>query len=320
MRPKQTVFLSSVTPHLGSFQNLLYEAINRLDDFTCLRLDDLGDTDSVAGSDAFCRAIASDEGIFILILSEEYGAVHTPSDRSYAEREYEAAVGADKPRMLFLVPEQIEELHAVQPAVQRERQLAFQERVRNDPKILALPPLSLGPVTPEVKDLLRQKLRELYSDIVKSVLNTMRESKEWEDRVMYRDLRGKTWLLFPFLTNQRGWDGSVAIANISLDPTGTTKPQQGPARLYCYGKNAPAPQDVGPVPAGTVFTAMLSSIAPGVQGYLIAECDFYPARGLGATMRLGGSDLAMYVAEVLHTQPPKKAFFEQKEVESVAHT
>jgi len=63
------------------------------------------------------------------------------------------------------------------------------------------------------------------------------------------------------------------------------------------------------------------SIAPGFKGYLIAECNFYPARGLGITMRLGGSDPAMYVAEVLHTQPPKKSFSEQRElVESVVCT
>jgi len=89
MKPKQTVFLSSIPPRLGSFQNVLYEAIKRLDDFTCMRLDDFGDLDSAAAADAFCRAIASDEGMFILILSEEYGPVHTPSDKSYAEREYE---------------------------------------------------------------------------------------------------------------------------------------------------------------------------------------------------------------------------------------
>lgn len=320
MRSRQTVFLSSVTPHLGSFQNLLYEAVNRLDDFTCLRLDDFGETDSVAASDAFCRAIASDEGIFILILGEEYGAVHTPSDTSYAEREYEAAVGADKPRMLFLVPEQIDELHAVQPAVQRERQLAFQERVRNDPKILAIPRLTVGPATPEVKDLVRQKLRELYANTVTSLPNDMRESKALEGRFVRPDLKGKTWLLFPFLTNQAGWDGGIAIANISLDPTGATKPHQGPARLHCYGQNAPPPQDVGPIPAGTVFTAQISSIAPGFQGYLVAECDFYPARGLGSTMRLGGSDLSAHVAEVLYTQPPKRTFSEQKEVEASVST
>jgi len=93
--------------------------------------------------------------------------------------------------MFFLVPELIDELHAVQPAVQRERQLAFQERVRNDAKILPVPPLILGPATPEGKDLVRQKLRDIYADTVKGLLNTMREKKEWEDRVLYPELRAR---------------------------------------------------------------------------------------------------------------------------------
>jgi hypothetical protein len=47
-------------------------------------------------------------------------------------------------------------------------------------------------------------------------------------------------LLFPFVTNQHGFDTRIVIANTSLDPFGTT-PQQGPVTFYFYGHSgAPA--------------------------------------------------------------------------------
>ena len=44
----------------------------------------------------------------------------------------------------------------------------------------------------------------------------------------------KTNLLFPFLTNQAGFDSGIVISNTSLDPFSTV-PQRGPCTLYYYG-------------------------------------------------------------------------------------
>jgi len=125
-------------------------------------------------------------------------------------------------------------------------------------------------------------------------------------------------LLFPFVTNQAGFDTGIAIANTSQDPgspTGQngfigTGPQQGSVTFYYYGVGAqgaaaPAPQTSANVPAGQVltydvFSGMggigngpngLNASAAGFQGYIIAQASFQychayafiSALGIGAT-------------------------------------
>ena len=48
-----------------------------------------------------------------------------------------------------------------------------------------------------------------------------------------------------------------------------------------YGAGAPSPSNVvtPSVPSGTVYTAVLSGIGAGFQGYLIAQCNFQFAHG-----------------------------------------
>lgn len=80
---------------------------------------------------------------------------------------------------------------------------------------------------------------------------------------------GKTWLLFPFITNKEGFDSAISIANISLDPFGT-KPDTANAWLYFYGENAPAEHlKTGVIAPGTVYATPISVIAPGFQRYVI---------------------------------------------------
>ncbi len=93
-------------------------------------------------------------------------------------------------------------------------------------------------------------------------------------------------LLFPFVTNQSGFDTGVAIANTSLDPYGTT-PQTGNVTLNYYGGTtgggaAPAAQTTNaPVPGGAELIFTLSgggnfgvAATPGFQGYIIAQAQF----------------------------------------------
>jgi hypothetical protein len=72
-----------------------------------------------------------------------------------------------------------------------------------------------------------------------------------------------TNLLFPFLTNQSGFDSGIAISNTSVDPFGTA-PQSGPCKLNYYGETtgggaAPAAQTSAVVPAGKQLLATLST-------------------------------------------------------------
>jgi hypothetical protein len=92
-----------------------------------------------------------------------------------------------------------------------------------------------------------------------------------------------TSLLFPFVTNQLGFDTGLAIANTSTDPFGSSgaTAQAGTCTLNFYGAGAPSPNNVTTpnVPSGTVFAGVLSGLAAGFQGYIIAQCSFQFAHG-----------------------------------------
>jgi hypothetical protein len=95
-------------------------------------------------------------------------------------------------------------------------------------------------------------------------------------------------LLFPFVTNQAGFDTGVAIANTSVDPYGTAS-QTGVVNLYYYGftsgGGAPPPKAVSqPVPAGQELIFTLSDVGAHklAEGYLAISLD-YPTYGLRGT-------------------------------------
>src|SRR5262249_45187722 len=85
----------------------------------------------------------------------------------------------------------------------------------------------------------------------------------------------QTYLLFPYLTNLAGsgFDTGIAIANTSTDPsTIGTAPQNGTCDLFFYGTAAPAtlPVTTANIPSGTVYANLVSSLASGFTGYMIA--------------------------------------------------
>jgi hypothetical protein len=87
-----------------------------------------------------------------------------------------------------------------------------------------------------------------------------------------------TNLLFPFVTNQAGFDTGIAIAATSQDPFGTAL-QSGTCTLNFYGAGAPAAFTTPTVTAGTVYTTLASTVSAGFQGYMIAQCKFQYAHG-----------------------------------------
>jgi hypothetical protein len=109
----------------------------------------------------------------------------------------------------------------------------------------------------------------------------------------------RTVLLFPFVTNQAGFDTGIAISNTSTDPFGTT-PQAGTCQLNFYGASAPAAITTGNIASGTSFTGLASTSAPGFQGYVIALCNFQYAHGFAFVSDLGARNLAMgYLALII---------------------
>jgi len=119
----------------------------------------------------------------------------------------------------------------------------------------------------------------------------------------------QTLLLFPFVTNQNGFDTGLAISNTTTDPIGTA-PQAGICKLTYYdgtgkypptGINGTDLTKEAPVATGTSAVNLASTLAPGFQGYMFAQCNFQLAHGFAFISDLGARNLAMgYLALVVN--------------------
>jgi len=122
----------------------------------------------------------------------------------------------------------------------------------------------------------------------------------------------RTVLLYPYITNQAGFDTGLTIANTSQDSivpgTGASSvsAQAGSCTLTYFGGTTaaptvpPAPSNTGNIAAGTVWTATLQTIAPNFQGYMFAVCNFQYAHGFAFISDVGARNLAMgYLALVI---------------------
>jgi len=120
----------------------------------------------------------------------------------------------------------------------------------------------------------------------------------------------RTILLYPYITNQAGFDTGLTIANTSQDPYTTgnnaTGAQSGSCKLTYYGGTTAAPttppaaSDTGNIAAGTVWANTLQTIAPNFQGYMFAVCNFQYAHGFAFISDVGARNLAMgYLALVM---------------------
>jgi hypothetical protein len=129
----------------------------------------------------------------------------------------------------------------------------------------------------------------------------------------------QTTLLFPFVTNQQGYDTGIAISNTGADPLGlvgaTSAGTTGLCNLNFYGAGgALTTTTLVATPAGFGAAAglapgasgafLLSGTDPGFQGYMIAQCNFLYGHGYAFIFNglIGTSPNAVaegYLAEVL---------------------
>jgi hypothetical protein len=120
----------------------------------------------------------------------------------------------------------------------------------------------------------------------------------------------QTRLLFPFVTDQAGFDTGITVSNTGLDSTGQVG-VAGKCTIHYFGQvaaggpaSAPAPQTTNAaIPPGGQLVFLLSSGggfgitgAPNFQGYLEIVCGFPYAHGYGlvtdgpiGTARIGSS-------------------------------
>lgn len=124
-----------------------------------------------------------------------------------------------------------------------------------------------------------------------------------------------TRLLFPFVSNQAGFDTGVSVSNTGLDSSGTVG-KSGTCTVRYYGQVAgggavPAPQTTNAaIPVGGQLVFLLSgggtfgiAGAPGFQGYIEIDCAFPFAHGFGFLSDAGARSLATTIPVlVLPTQ------------------
>jgi len=112
-------------------------------------------------------------------------------------------------------------------------------------------------------------------------------------------------LLFPFVTNQAGFDTGVAIANTSADTLNNVTPQQGLVTLTYYGNTTgggaapPTAVTTSMVPAGAELIFTLSNggnygipATPGFEGYIIARANFQYCHAFAFISDVGAQKLA----------------------------
>jgi hypothetical protein len=116
----------------------------------------------------------------------------------------------------------------------------------------------------------------------------------------------RTNLLFPFVTNQAGFDTGLAISNTSLD-TGlflqNTATQTGACNVFSFGDNAPASFSTGTVAPGRTWVDLASARMPNFQGYVIAQCGFQFAHGFAFISDFGARNLAMGYLSLIIPEP-----------------
>lgn len=98
-----TVFLSSTAKDLHKYREAAYRAIEGLDNWHCVRMEDFGARDAMA--DDFCCEKVGECDVFVGIVGLCYGSSAQGSDKSYTEQEYEVAVATNRPRLMFVAPE-----------------------------------------------------------------------------------------------------------------------------------------------------------------------------------------------------------------------
>ena len=96
----RTVFLSSTARDLEAYRKAVYEAIQRMDGYKCVGMEDFGARD--ARTDEFCREKIADCDLAVFLIGLCYGGTPEGTDESYTAQEHRAAREADVPRLAFM--------------------------------------------------------------------------------------------------------------------------------------------------------------------------------------------------------------------------
>jgi hypothetical protein len=151
-----------------------------------------------------------------------------------------------------------------------------------------------------------------------------------EDDPLFSVISCATNLLWPYVTNQAGFDTGMVISNTTMDPFGTVG-QTGACTINYYGNDdgdaPPASQttsEIGPggyaiwslyngggvKNYGEAMDGMTIAATQNFEGYVIAECEFQMAHGYAFISDLGASRVAQgYLALILDSSMFDRSFF-----------
>src|SRR5215471_16689372 len=132
---KRQVFISSTAKDLAEFRAATIKQVERLDGWKCVNMERFG---ARAGPtvDA-CKELVQSCDLFLGIVGHLYGSCPKDSSTSYTEHEYEAALTANIPRLMFIAHEGVAVLPELRAAdSDPERQIVFRNRVRDSGEIV----------------------------------------------------------------------------------------------------------------------------------------------------------------------------------------
>jgi hypothetical protein len=120
MASQEIVFISFVSGGMEPYREAVRSAVECLDGYHCLNMENFGARDS--SSYSTCLAKVAECTLFVGIVGFGYGSIHPAHSKSYSELEYDRAVELDKKRLMFMAEDDFPvQAHLIEPDALRER-------------------------------------------------------------------------------------------------------------------------------------------------------------------------------------------------------
>jgi Domain of unknown function (DUF4062) len=127
------VFLSSTSRDLADYREAVHQAIDNLDGFHLIRMENFGARDTNATGIDTQKLEEAD--LLIGLIGHCYGSTRPGERISYTEEEYNLATQRELPRLMFVAPADFPlPAGLIEPDAKRERQRAFRDRVIKERK------------------------------------------------------------------------------------------------------------------------------------------------------------------------------------------
>lgn len=116
------VFLSSTYEDLHPYREAAREALRLLDGVQCIGMEEFGARPDAA--DPFSREMVSRSDLYVGIIGHCYGSCPRGSPSSYTVREFEAALETQRPKLVFLLADDVSPIKE-EPGELKEKQQKF---------------------------------------------------------------------------------------------------------------------------------------------------------------------------------------------------